>query len=103
MTDVPHSAAPRPTSDIASFHAHVYYDPATTRSEAETLRSWIGERFPVTLGRWHDVKVGPQPAQGSPAGSTLDRTGARPAWRQAAGTGRAGTGTSTQHKPGSFS
>jgi aromatic ring-cleaving dioxygenase len=50
---------PRPYSDIASFHAHVYYDPATTRGEAERLRQWIGERFSVTLGRWHDVKVGP--------------------------------------------
>ena len=59
MTDLPHDPAPRSTSEIASFHAHVYYDPATTRPEAEQLRSWIDQRFPVTLGRWHDVKVGP--------------------------------------------
>ena len=49
----------RPLSEITSYHAHVYYDPATTRGEAERLRTWIGERFSVTLGRWHDVKVGP--------------------------------------------
>ena len=49
----------RPISEIASFHAHIYYDPTTTRTEAERLRGLIGERFSVTLGRWHDVKVGP--------------------------------------------
>ena len=50
---------PRSVSEIAGYHAHVYYDPATTRPEAERLRRWMEERFAVTLGRWHDVKVGP--------------------------------------------
>jgi len=59
MTELSEATGPRPTSEIASFHAHVYYEPATTRGEAERLRNWIGERFSVTLGRWHDVKVGP--------------------------------------------
>src|SRR6478672_13581985 len=59
MTDLPESASPRSTSEIASFHAHIYYDPAATRPEAERLRTWIDERFSVTLGRWHDAKVGP--------------------------------------------
>ena len=58
MSDAREGAV-RPIGEIASFLAHVYYDPATTKALAEQLRERIGERFSVTLGRWHDVKVGP--------------------------------------------
>ncbi|MBX3642932.1 MAG: 4,5-dioxygenase [Rubrivivax sp.] len=48
-------------SPIHSYHAHVYYEPAT-RGTAQALRQRIGERFSVQLGRWHDVPVGPHSA-----------------------------------------
>jgi DOPA 4,5-dioxygenase len=47
---------------IRDYHAHVYYDPATTRAIAETLREEIGREFIVQLGRWHDSLVGPHTA-----------------------------------------
>ncbi len=53
------SQTPRPVADINSYHAHVYYDPASTRGQAETLRAQAAERFRVRLGRWHDVGIGP--------------------------------------------
>ncbi len=46
---------------IRGYHAHIYYDPATTREVAARVREGIGERFKVVLGRWHDEPVGPHP------------------------------------------
>lgn len=47
---------------VTGWHAHVYYDPATTRSTAAALREAIADRFPAAvLGRWHDAPVGPHP------------------------------------------
>ena len=51
-----------PDSAVVSWHAHVYFDPAATRPEAERLREAIAERFRVQLGRWHEVPVGPHSA-----------------------------------------
>jgi aromatic ring-cleaving dioxygenase len=53
---------PLPIGRISSFHAHIYYDPATTRRSAELLRERVAERFLVRNGNWHDVPVGPHPS-----------------------------------------
>jgi DOPA 4,5-dioxygenase len=47
---------------ITGYHAHVYYDPATSRERAAALRERIAKSFPdARLGRWHDQPVGPHP------------------------------------------
>jgi aromatic ring-cleaving dioxygenase len=47
-------------AEITGYHAHIYYDPARTRSDAERLREGLGTAFPAaTLGSWHDEAVGP--------------------------------------------
>jgi aromatic ring-cleaving dioxygenase len=45
---------------IKSYHAHVYYNPAT-RAQAARLRAGVGARFHAVIGRWHDEAVGPHP------------------------------------------
>ncbi|UCI30892.1 DOPA 4,5-dioxygenase family protein [Mesorhizobium sp. B4-1-4] len=52
-------AGPRPLSEIASYHAHIYYDGPAERQHAEWLRLRIGERFRVRLGNWRDEPVCP--------------------------------------------
>jgi len=56
------AAKPEALSRISSFHAHIYYDPSTTRDKAERLRELVAERFLVRNGSWHDVPVGPHPS-----------------------------------------
>lgn len=49
----------RPVSDIASYHAHIYFDGSGQRAIALALRDEIAARFSVALGGVHDRPVGP--------------------------------------------
>jgi aromatic ring-cleaving dioxygenase len=54
------AAPPEDPGIIRDYHAHIYYDPASTRDRAARLRERVGAAFPeATLGRWHDELVGP--------------------------------------------
>ena len=50
--------APRPYTDIKSYHAHIYFDD-DTYEKAALLRQWSIERFPVELGNWNLEPRGP--------------------------------------------
>lgn len=47
---------------MVSYHAHIYYRTPEEHAKAEKLRAQIAERFPVRLGRWRDMPVGPHAA-----------------------------------------
>jgi DOPA 4,5-dioxygenase len=53
------SGRPRALAEIASYHAHIYFDPAIERDSALALRASIGDRFAVRLGTVWGRPVGP--------------------------------------------
>jgi len=55
------SAAPLTDPEVLKhYHAHIYYDPASSRDRAARLRERVAAAFPeATLGRWHDALIGP--------------------------------------------
>jgi aromatic ring-cleaving dioxygenase len=60
MAQKPKTASLKDPRAIEHYHAHIYYDPASTRDRAERLRERVAAAFPdARLGRWHDELVGP--------------------------------------------
>jgi aromatic ring-cleaving dioxygenase len=52
--------SPKDPRAIKHYHAHIYYDPASSRDRANRLRERVAAEFPnAILGRWHDELVGP--------------------------------------------
>ena len=50
-----------PDSEIAGYHAHVYYDPMTTRAAAQQLAEAVAGEFAVEIRGMFDKPVGPHP------------------------------------------
>ncbi|MBT6117321.1 MAG: DOPA 4,5-dioxygenase family protein [Rhodospirillaceae bacterium] len=51
----------RNETEIAGWHAHIYYKDAEERGHAAVLRKAIEARFEMRMGRWRDDPVGPHP------------------------------------------
>lgn len=50
--------APRPYTEIDSYHAHIYFDDDTAY-RAVQLRDWVIRRFRIELGEWNEGPRGP--------------------------------------------
>jgi DOPA 4,5-dioxygenase len=67
--------------EIKGYHAHVYYDPASSRDSAALLREQMAAIFPdARLGRWHDHPVGPHPQAMFQVAFAADRLSAILPW-----------------------
>jgi DOPA 4,5-dioxygenase len=49
----------RRVAEIASYHAHIYFDPEAQKADALAIREAAGKRFSVRLGTIWDWPVGP--------------------------------------------
>ena len=43
------------------YHAHIYYDPTSTRAVAEGVCAALGENFQVEIDAFRDTPIGPHP------------------------------------------
>jgi aromatic ring-cleaving dioxygenase len=51
------------TQSVANlgYHAHIYYDVATTRGVAERVCAALSEKFPIEIDGFRDTPIGPHP------------------------------------------